>query len=94
MGGSYKTTYFGAFLIALDLFKFIGDAVKTQGLPTSIDGWIVFASGIAAGLGLILAKDYNVSNAVHQQAPTVVPVSITQTEPVQQTIPVNPNLNK
>lgn len=62
-GASYKTSIFGYIIIALDVLKLIGDAVKQGGVPTDMNGWIVFVAGLATGIGLILSKDYNISNA-------------------------------
>lgn len=63
LSASYKTAIVGYIIIALDLLKLIGDAIKAEGMPTDLNGWIVFAAGLATGVGLILAKDFNVSNA-------------------------------
>ena len=72
IGASFKTSIIGYIIIALDLLKLVGDAIKEQGMPTDLNGWIVFAAGLATGVGLILAKDYNVSNSSHPAAPTIV----------------------
>ena len=61
--GSWKTAVLGYIIVGLDLIKLIGDAVKAQGLPTDMNGWIVFVAGLATGIGLILSKDYDKSNA-------------------------------
>lgn len=71
-GASYKTAIFGYIIIGLDLLKLIGDAVKQEGLPTDMNGWIVFVGGLATGIGLILSKDWNVSNAPRPVAPMSV----------------------
>lgn len=71
-GGSYKTAIVGYIIIALDLIKLVGDAIKADGMPTDLNGWIVFAAGLATGIGLILSKDYNVSNSPKPSASIVV----------------------
>lgn len=72
VGASWKTAFIGYVIIALDILNLIGEAVKQQGLPTDIQGWIVFAAGLATGIGLILAKDFNVSNSPRPAASVVV----------------------
>lgn len=71
-GGSWKTAFVGYLIIALDVLNLIGEAVKKQGIPTDIQGWIVFAAGLATGVGLILAKDFNVTNSSKPAASIVV----------------------
>ena len=77
--GSFKTSIIGCIIIALDLLKLVGDAIKEQGMPTDLNGWIVFAAGLATGVGLILAKDYNVSNSSHPAAPVIVSAVVSAT---------------
>lgn len=62
-GGSWKTGILGYVLIALDVLQFIGQALEKQGIPTSFQGWIITLSGLAGGIGLIIAKDFDKSNA-------------------------------
>lgn len=73
-GGSYKTAILGYALIALDVIQFIGQALEKQGIPNTLQGWIVTLSGLAGGIGLILAKDFDKSNAP-------VPVAVANTVP-------------
>jgi hypothetical protein len=61
--GSWKTSVLGYIILALDLLKLVGDAIKAEGMPTDMNGWIVFGAGLATGIGLILSKDYDKSNA-------------------------------
>ena len=61
--GSWKTASLGYIILALDIMKLIGDAVKTGGIPADLNGWIIFVTGLATGIGLILSKDYDKSNA-------------------------------
>ena len=70
--GSWKTSVFGYIIVALDLLKLIGDAVKEQGTPKDMNGWIVFVAGLATGVGLIMSKDYDKSNAPRPVAAATV----------------------
>ena len=63
MNTSFKTSIFGYIIIFLDIANLIGEAVKQHGLPSDVQGWIIFAGGLATGIGLILAKDFNVTNS-------------------------------
>jgi len=72
MGASNKTTIIGYIIIALDMIKLAGDSIQQGGVPTDLNGWIVFAAGLATGIGLILSKDFNVSNAPKPTAATQV----------------------
>lgn len=71
MGGSFKTSILGYLLIVLDVIQFIGQALETQGIPTDLKGWIVTLSGLAGGIGLIVAKDFDKSNSNNPQAVAV-----------------------
>ena len=77
-GGSWKTGLLGYILIALDVLQFVGQAIEKQGIPTNFQGWIVTISGLAGGIGLIIAKDYDKSNAPQ---PTPVSVSVPPAPP-------------
>ena len=61
--GSWKTAVLGYIILALDLLKLIGDAIKAEGMPADLNSWIVFGAGLATGIGLILSKDFDKSNA-------------------------------
>ena len=67
MNTSPKTTILGYIIIFLDIANLVGESVKHNGLPTDVQAWIIFAGGLATGVGLILAKDFNVSNAKDPQ---------------------------
>jgi hypothetical protein len=73
-GGSWKTGLLGYVLIALDVLQFIGQGIEKQGIPTNFQGWIVTISGLAGGIGLIVAKDWDKSNAP-------APVAVAKTVP-------------
>ncbi len=76
-GGSYKTSILGYLLIILDVLQFVGQAVEKQGIPTNFQGWIVTLSGLAGGIGLIVAKDWDKTNSSHPQAVAVtVPTEV------------------
>jgi hypothetical protein len=73
-GNSWKTGLLGYVLIALDVLQFIGQAIEKQGIPSNFQGWIVTISGLAGGIGLIVAKDWDKSNAP-------VPTAVSNTVP-------------
>jgi len=76
-GGSWKTAIMGYALIVLDVIQFIGQAVEKQGVPNTLQGWIVTLAGLAGGIGLVIAKDFDKSNAPAPvaEAKTTPPVS-------------------
>lgn len=63
LGTSQQTSLVGWVIIAGDLIKLAIDVIREQGLPSDIQGWIGFGIAMATGIGLILAKDANKSNA-------------------------------
>jgi hypothetical protein len=76
MGKSWITTLFGWIMIVGDLADLVNDTIISQGIPTSISGWIQFAVVLSGGIGLVFAKDYNKSNSPHP-----VPVSVAVPDP-------------
>lgn len=70
-GGSWKTALLGYVLIALDVLQFVGQSLEKQGIPTDFQGWIVTIGGLAGGIGLVVAKDFDKSNSRQPQATAV-----------------------
>lgn len=71
LGASWMTTVVGYLVIVLT----VANQVYTeQGLPHSVPEWIGFVGGIATGVGIALAKDFNKSNAPNPEA-TAQPVN-------------------
>ena len=62
-GGSWKTGLAGWIAIGVDLLGLIGKTIQEQGFPKDLNTWIVFGSVLAAGIGNIVSKDYDKSNA-------------------------------
>jgi hypothetical protein len=82
VGASYLTTIFGVLVILGDVAKLVADGIKEQGMPTDLSSWITFAAGLAAGVGIILSKSFNVSNSPTPAAPvTVGPVAMSKPNP-------------
>jgi hypothetical protein len=63
MGASWRTSLVGYISIASGVVGFIADLLVTQGLPSSLPEYVVFAGLVLGGIGHILAKDANVSNS-------------------------------
>jgi hypothetical protein len=60
MFGSWMTTAMGYIVVAATVAQ---QAISEQGIPSDTAGWIKLVGGIVTGIGLMLAKDYNKSNA-------------------------------
>ena len=58
---SWKTTLLGWVMIVGDVIAFLQKTVSEQGLPNSLAEWITFAVALAGGIGLIFAKDRDVT---------------------------------
>ena len=59
-GSSWMTSVVGYLVIVLT----VAHQVYTEGgLPSGVDGWVVFGGKIMTGVGIALAKDFNRSNA-------------------------------
>jgi uncharacterized YccA/Bax inhibitor family protein len=69
VGASWRTSLVGYIAIASGVVGFIGDLLMTQGMPKTLPEYFLFGGLVLGGIGHILAKDSNVSNA---PAPTVV----------------------
>ena len=63
MGASWLTTLFGSGAIVGALIQLVMMTIEDNGLPHDASTWMSFATKIVVGVGLILSKSYNVSNA-------------------------------
>lgn len=63
LGASWKTSILGWIIIASDVVAFIADVATKQGIPSTLMEWLAFGMALATGIGLILAKDRDVSGA-------------------------------
>ena len=72
MGASWLTTLLGAAAIIGTVVQFIMGAIEESGMPHDPSTWMSFITKIVVGVGLILSKSYNVSNAPQPAAATVV----------------------
>jgi hypothetical protein len=72
VGASWKTSLVGWLLIGGDALLFIGDVIKTQGLPTSLMEWGLFGGLLLTGIGKLFSKDYDVSNSKDPAKASVV----------------------
>ena len=70
LGSSPLTSIVGYVMIVITV---INQVFVEQGIPTTVHGWVVFVGGITTGIGLRLAKDSNVSNALNP-SPDAKPV--------------------
>lgn len=73
MGGNWLTTIFGAGAIGGSFIQLIMMTIEENGLPHDASTWMNFITKIIIGIGLILSKDYNKSNA---------PVPVPEAKPV------------
>lgn len=72
MGASWLTTVFGVLTILGDVGAFISRYMGDNEAPITPEGYFAYFMGLATGIGLILAKSFNVSNSSHPKAATVV----------------------
>lgn len=72
MGASWLTTLFGAGAILGAIIQLIMLTIEDNGMPHDASTWANFATKIIVGVGLILSKSFNVSNAPAPAAATVV----------------------
>ena len=73
MKASWLTTIFGSGVILAGIFQLVAMTIEENGMPHDTSTWLNFAGKIVAGIGIILAKSYNVSNSPNPVAPVVVP---------------------
>ncbi len=73
MSASWLTTLFGSGAILGALIQLVMMTIEENGLPHDASTWMNFATKIVVGVGLIMAKSYNVSNSPNPAAPVVVP---------------------
>ena len=69
---SSMTTTVGIVAIVGTIMQLISGTIEEGGMPHDPSTWLSFATKIIVGVGLILAKDWNVSNAPAPAAATVV----------------------
>lgn len=72
MKASSATTVIGIVAIVGTIMQLISATIEEGGMPHDPSTWLSFATKIVVGAGLILAKDFNVSNAPAPAAATVV----------------------
>lgn len=82
LGASWLTTIFGGLTILSDVGSFASHFLATNPAPTTVQDWFVWGMGLVTGVGLIVAKSYNVSNSQRPAAAaTVSPVAAATTNP-------------
>jgi uncharacterized membrane protein YdcZ (DUF606 family) len=69
---SYLTTLFGSGTILFAVIQLIMFNIEEGGMPHDTSTWFSFAGKVIAGVGIILSKSFNVSNAPNPAAATVV----------------------
>lgn len=72
LGPSWKTSLAGWTLIISGALGLIADIVVTQGIPKTLVEWLLFGSMLVGGIGKLVSKDSDVSNAPKPVAPIVV----------------------
>jgi len=73
VGKSWLTTLFGGGAILTAIIQLILMTIEENGLPHDASTWANFAGKIIIGVGVIVSKDWNVSNSKDPAAPVVVP---------------------
>lgn len=74
LGASWMTTLVGYVVIVLTVAN---QVYSEQGLPANVHEWVGFIGGLATGVGIALAKDFNKSNSPHAQpVAAVVPTAL------------------
>ena len=73
MGVSWIPQLFGAGAIGSAFIQLILMTIEENGIPHDASTWANFAGKIFIGVGLIFAKQKNVSNSPTPAAPVVVP---------------------
>lgn len=74
MQASWLTTVFGVLTIIGDIGAFISHFMAENAAPITPEGWFAYAMGLVTGIGLIVAKAYNVS---HAPTPAAAPAVVT-----------------
>ena len=73
MWTSWMTTVLGIIVLIGDAANLITVTIEKNGIPTNATQWIYTITGLATGIGLLVSKQFNVSNSSHPAAPMVVP---------------------
>lgn len=72
MGKSWMNTVLGIVVLIGNLGNFIDAAITQHGVPATWHEWLIFLIANATGIGLIVSKQFNVSNSPDPVAATVV----------------------
>ena len=72
MQASWLTTLMGSLVIIGDVGAFVSKFMSENTAPITPEQWFGYFMGLVTGIGLILAKQFNVSNAPRPAAPAVV----------------------
>lgn len=72
------TTLAGIVVIVSDISAFIAKFMGENTAPVSIPEWLAYVAGLAMGVGLIVAKQWNVSNAPQPAPAAVVPPTVSK----------------
>ncbi len=79
MASSWMTTVLGIIVLIGDIGNLVTVSIEKQGIPTNATQWFYTLSGLATGVGLLVAKQFNVSNSPHPAAPVVVTPTLMKT---------------
>lgn len=72
MKASWLTTLFGALVIFGDLGAIVSHYMAENPMPTTPEDWFKWGMGLAMGIGLAVAKSFNVSHSGTNAEPHVV----------------------
>lgn len=72
MKASWLTTLFGVLTILGDIGAFISHFMADNPAPITPEGYFAYFMGMVTGIGLIVAKAYNVSHAPAPAEPAPV----------------------
>ncbi len=75
MAASWMTTVLGIIVLIGDIGNLVTVSIEQNGIPTNATQWFYTLSGLATGIGLLVAKQFNVSNSPHPAAPITVPAA-------------------
>ena len=76
MKASWMTTVLGIIVLVGDIGNLITVSIEKNGIPTNATQWFYTLSGLATGIGLLVSKQFNVSNSPNPAAPVVVPTAL------------------
>jgi hypothetical protein len=82
MSASWMTTILGIIVLVGDVGNLVTVSIEKNGIPTNATQWFYTLSGLATGIGLLVSKQFNVSNSTHPAAPaTVAPAAMATPNP-------------